>query len=79
MVGVVVLGVLAAMGVASALGLTADTRDPHYGVGPMLSRMPAQPSHHVSQTSRGRGADATEAGKPKPPARPDVDLQVRAE
>jgi len=31
------VAILAAAGIASALGLTPDTRDPAYGVGPMLA------------------------------------------
>ena len=33
----VLLGLLAAAGIASALGLTPDSRDVAYGVGPLLA------------------------------------------
>jgi hypothetical protein len=33
---IVFVAILVAAGIASALGLTADTRDPAYEVGPML-------------------------------------------
>lgn len=39
MILLLVLGaVLAALGVAAYLGWTPDTRDPEYGVGPLLRR-----------------------------------------
>jgi hypothetical protein len=36
MIALVLLVLLVAVGVASVLGLAADTRDPEYGVGPLL-------------------------------------------
>lgn len=39
--GLVVLAVLVALGLATVLGVTRDSRDPRYGVGPLLaSRIP---------------------------------------
>lgn len=38
MAAVVVLLALIALGAASAFGLTADSRDPRYGVGPVIMR-----------------------------------------
>jgi hypothetical protein len=40
---------LAAVGIASALGLTPDTRDTSYGVGPMLA-----PRNHGAQDPAAR-------------------------
>jgi hypothetical protein len=37
MAGFVILAMLIALGAASALGLTADTRDPRYGAGLIIS------------------------------------------
>ena len=38
MIGIVLLAVLIALGVASSMGWTADSRDPRYGVGLLLRR-----------------------------------------
>lgn len=37
MAGFVILAMLVALGAASALGLTADSRDPRYGAGLIIS------------------------------------------
>jgi hypothetical protein len=42
MIALVLLIGVVALGIASALGFTAETRDPGFGIGPLLTR-PARP------------------------------------
>ena len=42
MTAIVLLILLIALGIAAVLGRTADSRDPNYGLGPVLFR-PARP------------------------------------
>ena len=45
----VLLGLLAAAGIAAALGLTPDSRDTAYGVGPILSPRRSTVSTHIDR------------------------------
>jgi hypothetical protein len=36
MIGILLLAIIIALGVASAMGWTTDSRDPRFGVGPVL-------------------------------------------
>lgn len=42
MAGLVLLVLLLALGAAAATGRTTDSRDPRYGVGPLLHPRPSQ-------------------------------------
>jgi hypothetical protein len=57
----VILGVLIASGVASALGLTVDSRDPRYGVGAVMTWTTRSPLEQERENPGERRADAAEA------------------
>jgi hypothetical protein len=60
MAALILLLVLIALGAMSCGGLTVDSRDPSYGLGPVLSRASARRSHQEREAPGGRGTDAAE-------------------
>ena len=58
MIALVLLTVVAALGVAAALGLTADSRDPDYGLGRVLG----QPNRSETNSQPPRSPIAFERG-----------------
>ena len=61
MAGLVLLVLLLALGAAAAAGRTTDSRDPRYGVGPLLSRPAAPRSDEVRDNSGCRETETAEA------------------